>query len=124
MRHATTPFTVLLLLGACTRPESSATDTARRTSRMSADTETLNRTQTTFSLTSSAFKDGDPIPTKYTCDGANVSPSLTWSDAPPRTASYALIVDDPDAPGGNFVHWVLYDVPAGTTSLPEGVPTG
>src|SRR6266446_1465090 len=65
-----------------------------------------------FILTSAAFKDGAPIPGKYTCDGVDVSPPLTWSGAPAGTRSVALIADDPDAPGGTWVHWVLYNLPA------------
>lgn len=72
-------------------------------------------------VTSSAFKDGETIPTKYTCDGANISPPLAWSTVPNGTLSLALIADDPDAPVGNWVHWVLYNIPAGQTALSEGV---
>src|SRR5438067_11609005 len=76
-----------------------------------------------FALTSTAFTDGTAIPAKYTCDEADVSPPLAWSGAPSGTVSFALIVDDPDAPGGAFTHWVLFNLPASATSLPEGVPT-
>lgn len=72
-------------------------------------------------ITSTAFADGHAIPAKYTCDGADVSPALTWSNAPANTKSFALITDDPDAPAGTWVHWVVYDLPAGTSSLPENV---
>ncbi len=75
-----------------------------------------------WTLTSSAFKDGERIPPKYTCEGDNISPPLSWADAPARAVEFALICDDPDAPAGTFVHWVLYGLPAKTTSLPEGVP--
>jgi Raf kinase inhibitor-like YbhB/YbcL family protein len=82
------------------------------------------RPATPLALTSAAFRSGDSIPTRFTCDGANHSPPLAWSGAPEKTVAYALVVEDPDAPGGTFVHWVLYDLPARTTSLPEGVPKG
>jgi Raf kinase inhibitor-like YbhB/YbcL family protein len=59
---------------------------------------------------------------KYTCDGPDVSLPLAWSDPPEGTQSVALIADDPDAPGGTWVHWVLYDLPAESRDLPEGVP--
>src|SRR5712692_1792301 len=75
-----------------------------------------------FELTSSAFKAGEAIPRKHTCDGADVSPPLTWTDPPAGTASFALVADDPDAPVGTWVHWVLYDLPATARGLPEGVP--
>jgi Raf kinase inhibitor-like YbhB/YbcL family protein len=73
-----------------------------------------------IALTSSAFQAGAAIPRKYTCDGEDISPSLRWGRAPEGTLSFALIVDDPDAPGGTWVHWVLYDLPAGTRELKEG----
>jgi Raf kinase inhibitor-like YbhB/YbcL family protein len=73
-------------------------------------------------LTSTAFQDGGMIPAKYSCDGANVSPPLDWSGAPQTTKSFALICDDPDAPGKAWVHWIVFDLPASRTSLPENVP--
>lgn len=72
-------------------------------------------------LTTTAFTAGGGIPTKYTCDGADVSPALAWSGAPPGTAAFALIADDPDAPAGTWVHWVLFNLPGTLTGLPEGV---
>ena len=80
----------------------------------------------TFELTSVAFAAGEPIPAKYTCDGANVSPPLAWSDAPPGTQSLALIMDDPDAPAGTWDHWLLFNIPANVRNLPEqaGAPAG
>ncbi len=75
-----------------------------------------------FQLTTSAFPSQGTIPQKFTCDGSDVSPPLSWSGAPPGTQSFALIVDDPDAPVGTWVHWVLYDLPANTKELAEGVP--
>lgn len=73
-------------------------------------------------LKSTAFKPGGEIPKKFTCDGPDASPALTWNDPPAGTQSFTLIMDDPDAPGGTWVHWVVYDLPAGTRELPEGVP--
>ncbi len=75
-----------------------------------------------FSLTSSGFKQGDSIPSKYTCDGEDVSPQLSWGTTPAGTKTIALIVDDPDASGGIFTHWVLFNLPSNKTGLPEGVP--
>lgn len=74
-------------------------------------------------ITSPAFKDGAPIPKKYTCDAENVSPPLEWSGLPEGTKSVAVICDDPDAPVGTWVHWVLYGLPPTQTSLEERVPT-
>ena len=72
-------------------------------------------------LTSTAFSDGELIAPKYTCDGVDVSPPLEWTDAPHGVRSFALIVDDPDAPRGLFVHWVLYGIPSSENALAEGV---
>jgi Raf kinase inhibitor-like YbhB/YbcL family protein len=74
-----------------------------------------------FSLRSAVFKDEGKIPKKYTCDGEDVSPPLSWSGVPDGTKSYVVIMEDPDAPGGVFTHWVLYDLPASLTNLSEGV---
>ena len=84
----------------------------------------MAKTLTQLSLTSAGFKDGAAIPVQFTCDGANQSPPLSWGDVPEHTASLTLIVEDPDAPGGTFIHWVLYDIPSTTNSLPQGVPQG
>jgi hypothetical protein len=74
-------------------------------------------------LTSSSFEADADLPAKYSCDGVNDSPALAWTDAPAATKAFALIMDDPDTPKGTVTHWLIYDVPAGTRSLPEGVPT-
>ncbi len=75
-----------------------------------------------FTITTSAFASGAAIPDRYTCKGEDLSPALEWKDAPAKTASFAIIMDDPDAPAGVWVHWVLWNVPRSATSLPEGVP--
>jgi Raf kinase inhibitor-like YbhB/YbcL family protein len=72
-------------------------------------------------LTTSAFR-GTDIPRKFTCDGPDVSPALSWNDPPKGTETFALVMDDPDAPGGTWVHWVIYDLPAEIRELCEGVP--
>jgi Raf kinase inhibitor-like YbhB/YbcL family protein len=72
-------------------------------------------------IRSSAFFIGNTIPFKYTCDGDNISPPLHWEAPPQGTKSFALILDDPDAPNGTFVHWVIYNIPADTRELPEGI---
>jgi Raf kinase inhibitor-like YbhB/YbcL family protein len=78
--------------------------------------------RTPMQFTSSAFRAGGNIPRKYTCDGNDVSPQLRWKDAPAGTKAFALIADDPDAPVGTWVHWVIYDLPAEERELAEGVP--
>jgi Raf kinase inhibitor-like YbhB/YbcL family protein len=75
-----------------------------------------------FELTSPAFKASATIPKKFTCDGADVSPRLDWKNAPKGTRAFALIMEDPDAPAGIWIHWLIYDAPAGSRGLPEGVP--
>ncbi len=77
-----------------------------------------------FRISSPAFADGAEIPVRHTCDGDNLSPQLSWSDLPEGTRSLALIVDDPDAPGGTFTHWVLFDIPADANGLGENVRPG
>lgn len=75
-----------------------------------------------FILKSAAFEDGGMIPRQHTCDGKDISPALFWSGTPDKTASLALMMDDPDAPRKTWVHWVVFDLPSTMTSLPEGVP--
>jgi Raf kinase inhibitor-like YbhB/YbcL family protein len=75
----------------------------------------------TFVISSPSFSNGEKIPTKFTCDGTDASPTLTWTAPPPGTQGFTVIVDDPDAPVGTWTHWVLFDLPAHTTALPEGV---
>ena len=78
-----------------------------------------------FTISSPAFENGQMIPVKYSCKGENVSPPLAWSGAPAGTKSFALIMDDPDAPSGIFVHWVVFNIPATAAGLGERVsPSG
>src|SRR6266498_5881692 len=74
-------------------------------------------------ITSNAFANGQSIPVKYSCKGNNISPDLAWNEPPAGTQSFALIVDDPDAPMGTWVHWVLFNIPASTRSLSENIDT-
>ena len=76
--------------------------------------------QSKFSISTSSFHPDGDIPARFTCSGDNLSPALAWTDPPSGTQSLALIVDDPDAPGGVFTHWVLYDLAASARQLPEG----
>jgi len=76
----------------------------------------------TFELTSTAFTQGEPIPRKYSCDGEDISPPLAWGDPPDGTQSFALIMDDPDAPVGTWDHWILFNIPADTRELSEDAP--
>ena len=77
-----------------------------------------------LTLSSNSFQNGQPIPVQFTCDGPNHSPALSWNEPPAGTKSFALVVDDPDAPSGTFRHWAVYDIPANTRSLAPGQSLG
>jgi Raf kinase inhibitor-like YbhB/YbcL family protein len=91
---------------------------------VSPDAADSNDSASGMVVTSSAFVEGAPIPATYTCSGAGSSPPLAWSGAPAAARSFALIVDDPDAPGGTFTHWVLFDLPGSSGSLAAGSSGG
>ena len=78
----------------------------------------------TLVLTSDAFPANGTIPVRYTCDGEGLSPPLSWSNVPEGTRSFALILEDPDAPIGTYTHWVLYNIPGEMRELPAGIPPG
>ncbi len=78
----------------------------------------------TMTLKSTAFGDGEPIPELYSCDGADISPPLSWSGAPDGTRSFVVLCDDPDAPGGTWSHWAAYDIGADASGLRESYPKG
>jgi hypothetical protein len=78
----------------------------------------------TLTVESDAFDPGAAIPERFSCEGDNVSPQLAWSDSPEGTQAVVLVMDDPDAPGGTFTHWLLYDLSPETVNLPENVETG
>ncbi len=85
-------------------------------------TDTISTGGGQMKLTSSAFREGEMIPREYTCDSSDISPPLQWSGMPEGTSAFALIADDPDAPAGTWVHWVVYNIPSSATSLSENVP--
>jgi len=119
---------------ACDKSKSSTTDTSAVARAKAADTTTLRPMSALLNLSSSAFGANAPIPPKYTCEGANVSPPLAWSGAPAKAKSFALIVEDPDAPDPAkptrvVTHWVAYNIPGTTSVLAEnasksGMPAG
>jgi hypothetical protein len=88
------------------------------------DSAVENATLAKLDLTSDAFQNGQPIPTQYTCDGADQTPALHWGEPPAGTKSFALVIDDPDAPSGTFRHWGIFDIPASARSLGGGQKTG
>ena len=105
---------MLAVAGCATRPQVSAQN--------SASTSTPQTTDGSIKLTSTAFKEGEPIPRQYTCDGVNVSPSLEWSGVPKSAKTLVIFADDPDAPAGAWVHWVLYNLPADNIGMVENLP--
>jgi Raf kinase inhibitor-like YbhB/YbcL family protein len=116
---------IVTLLTACSRRDEAAgaaSTVAHQSTTMANASST--KTRATLSITSAAFANDAPIPAQFTCDGANQSPPLEWDDAPDNAASFALMLEDPDAPGGTFIHWVMYDIPATTRALPQGLPKG
>jgi Raf kinase inhibitor-like YbhB/YbcL family protein len=72
-------------------------------------------------LSTPSFQPGTPIPPQYSCKGADISPALQWSNAPAQTAAFALVMDDPDAPAGTWVHWTMWNIPPGTHEVPENL---
>jgi Raf kinase inhibitor-like YbhB/YbcL family protein len=113
LRQITLPLSMLLLMS-CARvppaPSQLPTPVAPQENKME------------IKLTSTAFKEGQPIPRQYTCDGVNVSPPLEWTGVPKTAKTVAIIADDPDAPSGTFVHWVLYNLPAENIGMVENLP--
>ncbi|HUU45167.1 MAG TPA: YbhB/YbcL family Raf kinase inhibitor-like protein [Acidobacteriota bacterium] len=105
-------ITAVILLAGCRTGQNQETPTVEQT----------GEEPMALTITSTAFAEGEMIPRKYTCDGDDISPPLTWSGAPDTTVSFVLICDDPDAPRGTWVHWVMYNIPADTTTLPENLP--
>ena len=107
------PILVLLFSCSCHSAKQNGTTTNADTGR--------TKNNMALAISSTAFSNGGMIPSRYTCDGANISPPLQWSGLPAGTKTVALIVDDPDAPAKTWVHWVVYDLPANTTQLPENI---
>ena len=93
----------------------------RSTSQSAAEITAIKSDLVVLSVSSSAFRDGETIPVKYTCDADNTSPDINWSNIPTGSKSLILIVDDPDAPSGTWVHWVLINIPVDRSGLPEGI---
>lgn len=86
------------------------------------DSQAQNAVKPKMKLLSNSFKEGEIIPKKHTCESDNVSPQLKWSDFPANTTSFVLVCDDPDAPMGTWVHWIVFNIPAGVNELTENQP--
>ena len=115
--HRVLIFCSALLLGALlAKPTTQARASVTQSSAQ-------KKPEAKLQLTSTSFEADNALPAKYTCDGTNVSPALAWTEPPVGTQSFALVVDDPDAPAKTVVHWLIYDLPPATRALPEGVPT-
>jgi Raf kinase inhibitor-like YbhB/YbcL family protein len=108
--------------GAKVKPEQKPTSTSTGTTMTTASPPPA--APGNFALTSPAFADNTPIPTEYSCKGRNVPPPLRWENVPAGTQSLALVVDDPDAPAGLYVHWVVTGIPSTTTEIGEGALPG
>jgi Raf kinase inhibitor-like YbhB/YbcL family protein len=93
-----------------------------RISAQSGNTKSQKGPAMSFVLKTTAFSEGSGIPKKYTCDGGDTSPALTWTGAPAGTQSFALIADDPDAPAGTWTHWIVWNIPSNASTLREGLP--
>jgi hypothetical protein len=115
--HAISSALALIALTSCGASNQPSNET-------NGGTAVENATLAKLELTSSAFRDGQPIPIQFTCDGADQSPPLEWGEPPAGTKSFALMIDDPDAPNGTFSHWGVYDIPAGTRSIGGGQKVG
>ena len=112
------PALALIALASCGSNDRSTTNVERGGATV--DNATLARLE----LTSDAFQNGQPIPVQYTCDGADQTPALHWGEPPPGTRSFALVIDDPDAPSGTFRHWGVFDIPASARSIGGGQKAG
>lgn len=118
----------VILLGACNGSTSAALPTTSSQQAPASPTNTdlpapaeVLPTPPPFQISSSGFAEAEVIPDRYACTGDNLSPELHWGEPPSGTESLALILDDPDAPGGSWVHWVIFNMPTDQSSLPEGV---
>lgn len=116
--RAITPALAMLALTCCGSVHNGDNGSANGGASMNKATASI------LTLTSDAFENGQPIPQVFSCDGANHSPALHWSDPPAGTKSFALVIDDPDAPGGTFHHWGVYQIPASARGIAAGQHVG
>lgn len=116
-------FLIVFLLMSCgnTKDQNQSPQTTPSAENQNEE-DTMTASSGSFSITSTAFKEGETIPQKYTGDGQNISPPLKWESVPAQAKSFALIADDPDAPMGTWVHWVIFNIPPAATGLSENVP--
>jgi len=117
-KHLSLVVLIFMLLSACAASTPQPINTKSTTPEPTATEASMS-----LQLTSDAFGNGQSIPAKYTCIGKSISPALAWTEPPAGTQSFALIVDDPDAPGRTYVHWVLFNIKPDLRSLQEDLPT-
>ena len=122
MRHLYIYILVLTAFSISACASSRATATSESETIGPGTTESTMEADMSFKLTSDTFANGQSIPAKYSCVGKNISPALMWNEPPTGIQSFALIMDDPDAPGGTWVHWVLYNIKPDMRSLQEDLP--
>jgi len=113
MQQRIIPFMMFVALASCSASKRAADQS---NGEAAVDSTTITKLQ----LTSDAFQNGQPIPAQYTCDGADQTPALKWGEPPQATKSFALVIDDPDAPSGTFRHWGVFDIPASARSIGGG----
>ena len=111
------PLVAMIALASCGASNGSA-------NKMQGEAAVENATLAKLNLISDGFKNGQPIPTQFTCDGADQTPVLRWGAPPEGTKSFALVIDDPDAPSGTFRHWGVFDIPASARALGDGKKVG
>lgn len=123
MRKAIFFCFIFIFLASCASPATTAPEPTATAVESTEPTEApATEVNMSLELTSEAFTNGQSIPAKYSCTGRNISPALAWGEPPAGTQSFALIMDDPDAPTGTWVHWVLFNVPPDTRGLQEDLP--
>lgn len=120
MRALALAIASILVLAACSGDDPEPTTAATTEATASTTAPAVEG----FAFVGGGVADGEPIDALFTCDGEGVSPALSWQDAPEGTAEFALVVEDPDAPGGTFTHWVVYAIPPAYAGLEQGVPPG
>jgi hypothetical protein len=122
LKHITPLLLIVLifLFSGCVKPVNDAAEDVKIGEKQAKNESEEGFSMDKISIFTDAFEEGGSIPVEYTCDGADVSPGLTWSGVP-GAKSFVLIMDDPDAPVGVFTHWVIYNIPPDVTEFPKGV---
>jgi len=115
-------FISLIFLISCSNKKTETPQSQQNQQQQTSSQKKDESRNAKMKVTSTAFKEGGLIPSKFTCDGDNLSHELSWSGAPDNTKSFAIVCDDPDAPSGDWVHWVIYNIPPDVREFPENTP--